>query len=90
MNFNGGKIPSLFKGIKDVCWKGLYNKMEPKLNSNDFSFEKYFLYDGNTDLPKYAGYWVGFNLVADYLSYSGISEVEALGLQAEEYFNMKV
>ena len=84
MNFYGGKIPSLFKGIKDVCWKGLYKKMEPKLNSNDFSFAKYFLCDGNTDLPKCAGYWVGFNLVADYLNYSGISEVEALEVKAED------
>ncbi|MGL5974067.1 MAG: DUF2268 domain-containing putative Zn-dependent protease, partial [Aeromonas sobria] len=37
--------------------------------------------------PKYAGYWVGFNLVANYLAKNGLNEIEVMGLPAEAYFN---
>ncbi|MBM4891981.1 hypothetical protein HYO43_23835 [Vibrio parahaemolyticus] len=88
--FNGGMIPSLFKGMEGMCWKSMLSKMEPMLDSKDFHFNDYFCCDDSSVFPKYAGYWVGFNLVAKYVEAHGVSEEVALSLPAEVFFEKSV
>jgi len=61
--------------------------MESKLDSKKYNFEEYFLGSENHKFPKYAGYWVGYNLVNNYIQRTGISESEAVGLDAECFFD---
>lgn len=84
-NFNGGQTPSLFADIKNNDWKAMYQYMKPKLHSNSYSFDDYFLNQKEDGLPKYAGYWVGYNLVKDYLDRTNKSEIEILDSKAEDF-----
>nr|WP_194717409.1 DUF2268 domain-containing putative Zn-dependent protease [Vibrio sp. S9_S30] len=84
--FNGGVTPSLFPGMEDVCWRNLLEEMEPKLTSKDFNFAEYFFGTDNGRFPKYAGYWVGFNLIAQYIEEHGVTEEIALSLPADAFF----
>ncbi|MCB9018698.1 MAG: hypothetical protein H6546_00020 [Chitinophagales bacterium] len=83
---NGGNLPSLFKGIENNCWQSILTKMQPMLGRKDFHFPDYFYCHDSELYPKYAGYWVGFNLVDQYIKKNQISELEALRLPAEVFF----
>ncbi|MFM5615872.1 DUF2268 domain-containing putative Zn-dependent protease [Aeromonas veronii] len=85
--FNGGTLPSLFKASHHHDWQSLLAEMTPHLSSKQFNYLDFFYCRDNRPFPKYAGYWVGFNLVANYLAKSGLNEIEVMGLPAEEYFN---
>lgn len=66
---NGGVTPSLFENIKDQDWRPFYAEMKDKLTSLDYNFDAYFLGSDESRWPKYmGGYWVGYNLVAEYLA----------------------
>lgn len=84
--FNGDELPSLFKEIQEHCWKDMFTKMKPHLANKEFHFPTFFYSGENENFPKYAGYWVGFNLVVDYLTKTGINEKEALALPSEAFF----
>ncbi|MGF1689388.1 DUF2268 domain-containing protein [Photobacterium japonica] len=86
MRFNGGHIPSLFKGMDHICWLDILEEMKPILSSKDFHFPDYFYCDESDLFPQYAGYWVGFNLVAQYINKHQISDEIALGLPADVFF----
>ncbi|MGL4250245.1 MAG: DUF2268 domain-containing putative Zn-dependent protease, partial [Aeromonas sp.] len=85
--FNGGTLPSLFKASQHHDWQALLAEMTPHLSSKQFNFLDFFYCRDNRPFPKYAGYWVGFNLVANYLAKNGLNEIEVMGLPAEAYFN---
>jgi uncharacterized protein YjaZ len=69
--FNGNKLPSLFSGIQNQDWVALYEQMRPELNSEEFSYPVYFGGEDETKLPNHAAYWVGFNLVSQYINKHG-------------------
>ncbi len=79
--------PSLFKASQHHDWQALLAEMTPHLSSKQFNFFDFFYCRDNRPFPKYAGYWVGFNLVANYLAKNGLNEIEVMGLPAEAYFN---
>ncbi|WP_368191788.1 DUF2268 domain-containing putative Zn-dependent protease [Aeromonas sp. s8] len=85
--FNGGTLPSLFKESHHHGWQSLLAEMTPHLSSKQFNSLDFFYCRDNRPFPKYAGYWVGFNLVANYLAKNGLNEIEVMGLPAEAYFN---
>ncbi|MFQ1607552.1 DUF2268 domain-containing putative Zn-dependent protease [Aeromonas veronii] len=85
--FNGGTLPSLFKASHHHDWQSLLAEMTPHLSSKQFNYLDFFYCRDNRPFPKYAGYWVGFNLVANYLAKNGLNEIEVMGLPAEAYFN---
>ncbi|WP_421353684.1 DUF2268 domain-containing putative Zn-dependent protease [Aeromonas veronii] len=85
--FNGGTLPSLFKESPHHDWQSLLAEMTPNLSSKQFNYLDFFYCRDNRPFPKYAGYWVGFNLVANYLAKNGLNEIEVMGLPAEAYFN---
>ncbi|EHH1244688.1 hypothetical protein ABVY47_004877 [Vibrio parahaemolyticus] len=83
---NGGIIPSLFELIKDRDWRPFYTEMKDKLTSLDYNFDAYFLGSDESRWPKYLGYWVGYNLVAEYLANFHGSELDLVGAKAEIFY----
>ncbi|HGF4954189.1 DUF2268 domain-containing protein [Vibrio parahaemolyticus] len=83
---NGGIIPSLFELIKDRDWRPFYTEMKDKLTSLDYNFDAYFLGSDESRWPKYMGYWVGYNLVAEYLANFHGSELDLVGAKAEIFY----
>ncbi|HCG8584520.1 TPA: hypothetical protein NJ534_005047 [Vibrio parahaemolyticus] len=83
---NGGIIPSLFELIKDRDWWPFYTEMKDKLTSLDYNFDAYFLGSDESRWPKYMGYWVGYNLVAEYLVNFHGSELDLVGAKAEIFY----
>ncbi len=83
---NGGIIPSLFELIKDRDWRPFYTEMKDKLTSLDYNFDAYFLGSDESRWPKYMGYWVGYNLVAEYLVNFHGSELDLVGAKAEIFY----
>ena len=82
-----GKIPSLFDGLKDHDWSGLLEQMRPLLDKKNQSVNKYFLGSDPDEFPKYAGYWVGFNLISLYLQKNKTSEFKLAGMDSESFLN---
>jgi uncharacterized protein YjaZ len=70
-NFNGNKLPSLFNGIQSQDWVTLYEQMQPEFNSAEFSYPVYFGGEDESKFPNHAAYWVGFNLVSQYIARHG-------------------
>ena len=81
-----GKIPSLFNNMKDHGWQGLLEQMRPSLHEKNQSVNRYFLGSEPDKFPKYAGYWVGFNLVSRYVEKYKTSEIELAGMDSERFF----
>ncbi|WP_422640733.1 DUF2268 domain-containing putative Zn-dependent protease [Vibrio caribbeanicus] len=63
--------------------------MEPNLESTSFPFEQMFLSTKPDEYPHYAGYWVGYNLVVQYLhdQNSSISDIVTLDSFSFIYIN---
>ena len=80
-HFNGGKVPGIFNNLAPHGWRDLFHMAEPVLQKSEFSFEKWFLGSDPANIPKYAGYWIGYNLVADYLVNRNIAESSLLQIQ---------
>ncbi|MDH5928624.1 DUF2268 domain-containing putative Zn-dependent protease [Vibrio lentus] len=77
---NNGGVSSMFVDIQDEDWIPIYQRMKPFLESSSFPFEQMFLGTKLDEYPRYAGYWVGYNLVTQYLSRvnTNISDIVAL------------
>ncbi|WP_435249890.1 DUF2268 domain-containing putative Zn-dependent protease [Vibrio sp. nBUS_14] len=77
---NGGELSSMFVDIQHEDWRSLYKKMKPHLESTSFPFEQMFLGTKPDEYPRYSGYWVGYNLVVQYLhdQNPSISDIVAL------------
>ena len=84
----GGRMPSLFDNLKDCEWLALLEQIKPLLNKKNQSVNKYFLGSDPDDFPKYAGYWIGFNLIYRYLEKYKISEIELVGLDSQRFYNI--
>ncbi|KKO50700.1 hypothetical protein VT06_01455 [Arsukibacterium sp. MJ3] len=69
--FNGNKLPLFFDEIKQHEWRELYNKMESQFNEMNFDYPLYFGGEDETIFPNRAGYWVGFNVVSEYIEKNG-------------------
>ena len=82
--FNKGISEEFFAEVKKYEWRDLYNQMQTKLKDSDFSYPLYF---GGNDLSKFpnrAGYWVGFNLVSEYINKYGGCAATLVNKSAEE------
>lgn len=76
-------MPDFLSEIKMSNWHELYEQMKQDLNNQDFDYRYYFA-GTSTEMPKHAGYWVGFNLIAQYIEKNGGSAVSlAMTLAAE-------
>ena len=83
-NFNGNKLPSFLDDISKYSWQDLYVKMKPQLNETNFDYPKYFGGNGNSIFPNRAGYWVGYNLVCEYINKYGGCSVALVDVPAEQ------
>ena len=83
----GGKIPTLFDDLRDHDWQPMLDQMRPLLNKKNQSVNKYFLGSEPDQFPKYAGYWVGFNLISGYVEKYQISEFELARMESDSFFN---
>ena len=81
-----GKIPSLFNSLKNHDWQILLEQMKPLLDEKNQSVSKYFLGSEPDKFPKYAGYWVGFNLISLYVEKHQTGEFELAGMDSERFF----
>jgi len=69
--FNEKQCPSIFKETSSLPWQSLYQQMKGQFDSVDFSYPTYFLGAVEEKFPKYAGYWLGYNLVSLYIEKVG-------------------
>uniref|UniRef100_A0A486XMW3 DUF2268 domain-containing protein n=1 Tax=Rheinheimera sp. BAL341 TaxID=1708203 RepID=A0A486XMW3_9GAMM len=83
---NGNTLPSLFDDIQHLDWQQLYGKMRPQINNTEFSYPLYFGGEDETKFPNRAAYWVGFNLVAQYINKYGGCAVSLAAVPAELIF----
>ncbi|MBU2893717.1 DUF2268 domain-containing protein [Colwellia sp. D2M02] len=83
--FSDDATSKFFADIKKYEWRNLYSKMQANLESTDFNYPVYF---GGKDMAKFpnrAGYWVGFNLISEYIDKYGGCAVTLVGTAAEEF-----
>ena len=86
----GGKTPSLFDNLIDHDWRTLLEQMKPLLDKKNQSINKYFLGSDPNEFPKYAGYWVGFNLISQYLKKYKTSEIELIGMDSQRFYKIQL
>ncbi|MCZ6362916.1 DUF2268 domain-containing putative Zn-dependent protease [Vibrio parahaemolyticus] len=84
-----GKPSSLFKDLANYDWRFGLEQMHHLLETTDFSLDKLFLGSHPKEFPKYAGYWIGYNLVAEYARANNATEVEMVGLNASCFLNVE-
>ena len=82
--FNGNELPSIFSDIQNQDWMLLYEQMRPELNSEEFSYPVYFGGEDEMKFPNHAGYWVGFNLVSQYINLHGGCAASLVSIPAEQ------
>ncbi|GHF91591.1 DUF2268 domain-containing putative Zn-dependent protease [Thalassotalea marina] len=82
--FNGNTTPRFFDEIKQYDWRDLFHQMKPHLQDIDFDYPVYFAGKDTKQFPNRAGYWVGFNLVSQYISKHGGCAVSLVASTAEE------
>ena len=85
--FNGCTTPKFFDEVKKYEWRDLYGQMQTNLKDSDFSYPVYF---GGKDIAKFpnrAGYWVGFNLVSEYINKYGGCAATLVDIPAEKLEN---
>lgn len=83
-----GKASSLFKDLQDYDWQESLKKMTSLLSESDFSVKKFFLGSPPEEFPKYAGYWVGFNLVENYIQNCQVTDTDIVGLDSDVFFGV--
>lgn len=81
--FNDNTTLSFFDEIKHYDWQALYHQMQPHLEDIDFDYPVYFAGKDINQFPNRAGYWVGFNLVSQYISKHGGCAVSLVDITAE-------
>lgn len=82
--FNGNTLPSLFNDIQHQDWVTLYEQMRPELHSVEFSYPLYFGGEDESKFPNRAAYWVGFNLVLQYINKHGGCAASLAAIPAEK------
>ena len=88
MAVTNGKIPSLFDKLKDHNWQALLDEMRPLLNEKNHSVNKFFQGSEPDKFPRYAGYWVGFNLVSRHAEKYKINENELVGMDSGVFYKI--
>ncbi|WP_448548540.1 DUF2268 domain-containing putative Zn-dependent protease [Thalassotalea fusca] len=83
--FNGNTTPRFLNEVKKFEWRELYNQMQTNLNNQDFNYPDYFGVGNDAKLPERAGYWVGFNLVSEYINKYGGCASTLIGIPAEKF-----
>lgn len=83
--FNGGVASSLFSDIKSTGWTHLYDTALPHFEDEKFDFDYWFLNTDKDGLPKYAGYWLGYNMAREYMSKNNLSHFEMLKIPSEDF-----
>ncbi|PSV57395.1 DUF2268 domain-containing putative Zn-dependent protease [Photobacterium sp. GB-3] len=85
-----GKTSSLFKELDNYDWRNGLEQMSHLLDTKDFSLDKLFLGSHPDEFPKYAGYWIGYNLVAEYAKNHNATDAEMIKLEPSCFLNDKV
>ncbi|PSV50586.1 MULTISPECIES: DUF2268 domain-containing putative Zn-dependent protease [unclassified Photobacterium] len=85
-----GKPSSLFKELDNYDWRNGLEQMSHLLDTKDFSLDKLFLGSHPDEFPKYAGYWIGYNLVAEYAKNHNATDAEMIKLEPSHFLNDKV
>ncbi|ASP39529.1 hypothetical protein CHH28_12965 [Bacterioplanes sanyensis] len=78
-----GVVPSLFNALWDQDWRVLYQRMQPELHAPSYDMGLYLLGSQPDVFPRYAAYWVGYNIVQEYLQTGQLSELELVGVDSK-------
>lgn len=82
--FNKTVTPKLFDEVKKYEWRDLYDQMKTDLKSFDFNYPLYFTSKDVSKFPNRAGYWVGFNIVSEYINKYGGCAASLVDIPAEK------
>jgi len=83
--FSRNVTPIFLEQMKKYEWRDLFSKMQTNLQDTNIDYPIYF---GGKDLakfPKRAGYWVGFNLVSQYIDEHGGCASTLVDVPAEKF-----
>jgi len=58
--------------------------MRSELNSEEFSYPVYFGGEDEAKFPNHAAYWVGFNLVSQYINKHGSCAASLVSIPTEK------
>jgi len=83
--FNGGNVSSLFSEVQHTDWKELYNAALSHFEDEDFSFKYWFFNTSSDKIPKYAGYWLGYNMAKTFMEESGIGHYDMLNIPSKQF-----
>lgn len=83
-----GRVPSLFDNLRDHDWQVFLEQMRPLLKEKNQSVNKYFLGSEPDKFPKYAGYWVGFNLISRYIKKYNITDTDIVSMNSEIFYDI--
>ena len=83
---NGGVQPSLFNNFPEVDWRELLDAVRPIRNERAFSFRDWFLGGSPEQIPKYAGYFIGYKVVSHFQKAGNYSDLDMLKVTADELY----
>ncbi|QBG34995.1 DUF2268 domain-containing putative Zn-dependent protease [Litorilituus sediminis] len=75
---------SFFSEIKKYNWIDLYKQMDDYLDNTDFNYPLFFGGEDTSKFPNRAGYWVGYNLVSQYINKYGGCAATLVNIPAEK------
>lgn len=77
------KGSDFFDELKNSPWQAYFTQISPKLHDTDFDYPLYFGANKNGQYPSRIGYWIGFNLVSEYINRYGGCAASHIGVSAE-------
>lgn len=83
--FSNSVTSNFFGDVSVYLWPELYKKMHGALHSTDFDYPLYFGGKETAQFPNRAGYWVGFNLVSQYINKYGGCAATLINIPAERF-----
>jgi uncharacterized protein YjaZ len=79
----GGKAPFYACAVRGADLESLAQRAKPELRSSKYDHRAWFFGSDAKELPRYAGYSLGFSIVATYLSRHATFASRLCGLPAE-------
>ena len=67
-----GSVPFYAANLEADTFKKLFNRMKSELESNQYDHNAWFLGSKEKEIPRHTGYKIGFNIVNEYITNTGI------------------
>lgn len=83
-------MSNFFDDIKQHDWRDLYHRMKDDFDNTDFNYPELFGGKDTTKFPNRAGYWLGVNLVSQYINQHGGCAVTLVDKPAENFAELQI